>query len=127
MYKVKTDLLNMFWQADACSKSYVKSSKQFEQALWKVLLVTASINRSWNISWLIVENTKIFWSYVKPIWIFLHGRNFRTLIVLFKHAFMNYRIMSLDRKSKTKLLTSSITYNLELLRKKNKFFAQRVS
>ena len=115
----------MFWQADACSKSYVKSSKQFEQAL--LLLVTASVKRSWNISFRIVENTKIFWSYVKPIWIFSHGRHFRTLIVLFKHAFMNYRFMSLDRNSKTKLVTSSITYNLELLREKNKFFAQRVS
>ena len=40
---------------------------------------------------------------------------------------MNYRFISLDRNSKTKLVTSSITYNLELLREKNKFFAQRVS
>ena len=32
--------------------------------------------------WLIVENAKIFWSYVKQFWIFLRERNCRILIAL---------------------------------------------
>ena len=49
--------------------------------------------------WLIVENDKIFWSYVK---IFPLEVNCRNMIGSCKYVFMNHSIIFLDRDNKTK-------------------------
>ena len=71
--------------------------------------------------WFIVENTKIFRSYVKHFLIFARERNCGFLICLFKNVFMNHPIMFLERDNKGKLVPASFSYFLELLREKNKF------
>ena len=71
--------------------------------------------------WLIVENFKVCWRYVKYFWIFPRERNFRILIGLFKYVFTNHPIMFLNRDNKTKLVPGSFSYFLEILWEKNKF------
>ena len=71
--------------------------------------------------WLIVENDKIFRSYVKKFLIFPRERNCRIFIDLCKQVFMNNPIMFLDRDNKTKLYPASSFEILELLREKNRF------
>ena len=66
-------------------------------------------------SWLIVENAKIFRSYVKHFLIFPRERNCRVLIGLCKEVFMNHSIIFLDRDTKGKLVPASFSYFLELL------------
>ena len=68
--------------------------------------------------WLIVENAKIFQSYIKH---FLRERNCRILIGWCELVFMNYSIMFLDRGNKTKLEPASFCYFSELLWEKHKF------
>ena len=65
--------------------------------------------------WLIVENAKIFRSYVKHFRIFPRERSCRILICLCKQVLMNHPIMFLDRDNKTKLVPASFSYFLELL------------
>ena len=65
--------------------------------------------------WFIVENAKVFRSYVKHFLIFPHERNYRILIGLCKEVFMNYPIMFLDPDNKGKLVPASFSYFLELL------------
>ena len=50
--------------------------------------------------WFIVENAKIFRSYVKHFWTFPRERNCRILIGLCKEVFMNHPIMFLDGDNK---------------------------
>ena len=56
--------------------------------------------------WLMVENAKIFRSYVKHCWIFPIERNCRILIGLCKKVFINHPIMFLDRGNKRKVCAS---------------------
>ena len=65
--------------------------------------------------WLIVENAKIFRSYVKHFRIFPRERKCRILIGLCKEVFMNHTIMFLDRSNKGKLVPASLSYFLERL------------
>ena len=62
--------------------------------------------------WFLVENAKIFSSYVKHFWIFPRERNCRILIGLCKEVFMNHPIMFLDRDNKGKLVPPSFSYFL---------------
>ena len=71
--------------------------------------------------WFIVENVKIFRSFVKHFLIFPREGNCRILIGLWKWIFMNHPIMFLDRDNKTKLVPVSFSYSLELLWEKNIF------
>ena len=71
--------------------------------------------------WLIVENARIFWSYVKTFWIFPREIYCRILIGLCKQVFMNHPIMFLDRDNKTKLVPASFSYFLELNERKMNF------
>ena len=59
--------------------------------------------------WLIVENAKIFRSYVKICWIFPRERNCRILIGLCKQVFMNQPLMLLYPDNKTKLVPASLS------------------
>ena len=68
--------------------------------------------------WLIVKNAEIFQSYVKDFWILPSEKNCRILTVSWKWVIINHPIMLLDRYNKTKLVPSSFSYFLELLRKK---------
>ena len=70
--------------------------------------------------WFIVENAKIFRSYVKHFLIFPRERICKDLIGLREEVFMNHPIMFLDRDNKEKLVPASFSYFLELL-EKNKF------
>ena len=63
----------------------------------------------------IVENAKVFQSYVKNFWIFPRERNCWILIGLCKYDFVNHPIRFLDRDNKTKLVPASGFYFLELL------------
>ena len=54
-------------------------------------------------AWLIVENAKIFWGYVKHFWILPREKNCRIL----NHV--------LDRGDQTKLVSASFSYFVELL------------
>ena len=67
--------------------------------------------------WFIVENPKIFRSYVKHFLIYPHERNCRIWIGLCK-VFMNHPIMFLDGDNKTMLVPAFFSYFLELLREK---------
>ena len=62
--------------------------------------------------WLIFENAKIFWSYVRHFWIFPRKTNCRILIGLYISVFRNHPIMFLDRVNKMKLLPASFSYFL---------------
>ena len=64
--------------------------------------------------WLIVENVKIFRSYVKHFLISPHERNYRILIGLWKYVFMNHPIKFLHGDNKTKLVPASFSDFLEL-------------
>ena len=63
--------------------------------------------------WLIVENAKIFLSYVKHFRVFSRESSCRILIGLGK-VFINYPVIFLDRGNKTKLVSVSFSYFLEL-------------
>ena len=65
--------------------------------------------------WFIVENAKIFRSYVKHFLILPRERSSRILIGLCKEVFMNHPIMFLDQDNKGKLVSASFSYFLELL------------
>ena len=65
--------------------------------------------------WLVVENAKILGGYVKHFRIFPRERNCRILIGLCESVFMNDSILFLDRHNKTKLVSASFSYFLELL------------
>ena len=65
--------------------------------------------------WLIVENAKIFRSYVKHVLIFPRQRYCRILIGLCSYVFMNHPILFLDRDKKTNLVPAFFSYFLELL------------
>ena len=65
--------------------------------------------------WFIVENAKIFQSYVKYFSIFPRERNCRILIGLCKEGSMNHQTMFLDRDNNGKLVPASFFYFLELL------------
>ena len=65
--------------------------------------------------WLIIENAKIFRSYVKHFLIFLRERNYRKLVGLCKKVFMNHPIMFLDQSNKTKLVLASFSHFLNIL------------
>ena len=71
--------------------------------------------------WFIVENAKIFQSYVKHFWIFPLEKNYRILIGLYKKIFISHSIMFLDWDQKRKLEPASFSYPLENLWEKNKF------
>ena len=71
--------------------------------------------------WFIVENAKIFRSYVKHFLIFPREKNCGILIGLCKEVLINPPIMLLGRSNKGKLVPASFSYFLELLRDKNKF------
>ena len=63
--------------------------------------------------WFIVENAKIFRSYVKHFLIFPRERNCKILIGLCKEVLMNHPIMFLDRNNKRQLVPASFSYFLE--------------
>ena len=72
--------------------------------------------------WLIVENAKIFRSYVKHFKVFPRERNCRILIGLHKKVFMNHPIIFLNQDNKTKLdvrnfalLSRKISYIFRIL------------
>ena len=65
--------------------------------------------------WLIVNNVKIFKSFVKYFWTCPRERNCIILIGLCKWAFVNHLIIFLERHKKTKLMPTSFSYFLELL------------
>ena len=65
--------------------------------------------------WFIVENAKIYRSYIKHFLIFPRERNCRILIGLCKEVFMNHPIMFLDEDNKGKLVPAFFSYFLELL------------
>ena len=71
--------------------------------------------------WLIVENAKIFRSYVKIFLFFLRERNCRILIGLCKYVFMNHPVMFLDRDNKTKLVSASFFTFQNFYERKIKF------
>ena len=77
--------------------------------------------------WLILENVKIFQSYVKHFLIFPRERICRILIGLYEKVFMNHPIMFLDQDNKTKLVPACFSYFFELLLEKNKFYLKRSS
>ena len=69
--------------------------------------------------WLIVENAKIFRSYVKYFGIFPHERNCRILINLFKYVFMNHPIMFSDWDNKKRYQLIFLTFQNSYERKIN--------
>ena len=71
--------------------------------------------------WLIVENAKIFRSYVKHFLIFPCERNCKIFIGWCKEDFMNHSIMALDRDNTGNLVPASFSYFLELFWEKNRF------
>ena len=77
--------------------------------------------------WFIIENAKTSWSYVKHFWIFQRERNCRISIGLCKEVFINHPIRFLDQDNQGKLVSTSFSYFLELLWKKNKFLLKNVS
>ena len=70
--------------------------------------------------WFIVENVKIFRSYVKHFLIFPRESNCSILTGLCKEVFMNHPIVNLDRDNKGTFVPASF-YFLELLCEKNEF------
>ena len=84
--------------------------------------------------WLIVENAKIFWSYVKHFWIFPLERNCRIVIGLCKYSFMNHLIMFFGWDNKASLVvflrtlkkitfsSKNVMWNLHIIKKLIKLF-----
>ena len=65
-----------------------------------------------DCSCLIAKNAKIFWSYVKHVWVFFRERNYRILIGLYKEVFMKHQGY--------KLVSASFSEFLERLWEENK-------
>ena len=66
---------------------------------------------------LIAKNAKIFWSYVKHVWVFLCEKNYRILIVLYKEVFIEHQGY--------KLVPASFSEFLERLWEENKSWLKK--
>ena len=77
--------------------------------------------RDWVCRWRFDNSAKLFWIYVKNLWIFQLVRNCIFLIGLSKHVFMNRAIILFYLKNKTKLVPVSFSCFLNLLYKWSDF------
>ena len=73
---------------------------------------------------LIIENIKIFRSYVEHFWIFPHEELVWSGMVYANK--LKYPIMFLYRNNKTKLVAVSFSYFLELLWEKKQILAEKI-